>query len=63
MDVWRCLEITSSDGKTFVYDFEQILGESIGEMKQVEGRDGLYQVNALYDDSMRPLPDVPDPID
>ncbi len=55
MNVWRCLEITSSDGNTFVYDFEQILGESIGERKTVEGRDGLYEVNALYDDQMRRL--------
>ena len=55
MDAWRCLKITSKDGETFTYALERVTGEPEGETKTVEGRDGMLQVNAYYDDDLKRL--------
>lgn len=52
MDAWRCLKITSKDGDTFTYTLERVTGEPEVEIKTVEGRDGMLQVNAFYDDNL-----------
>lgn len=55
MDAWRCLKITSKDGETFTYTHERVTGEPSGEIKTIEGRDGMLQVNAYYDDDLNRL--------
>ncbi len=55
MDAWRCLKIKSKDGATFAYTLERATGEPEGETKTVEGRDGMLQVNAYYDDNLKRL--------
>lgn len=55
MDAWRCLKITSKDGDTFTYTLERVTGEPEVEIKTVEGRDGMLQVNAYYDDDLKRL--------
>jgi hypothetical protein len=53
MDAWRCLEIRSKDGAIFRYTFERATGEPAGEIKTVEGRDGMFRVRAYYDDDLK----------
>jgi hypothetical protein len=55
MDAWRCLKITSEDGATFTYTLERATGEPEGQTKTLEGRDGMLQVNAYYDDDLKRL--------
>jgi hypothetical protein len=55
VNVWRCLKITSKDGATFTYTLERVTGDPAGEIKTVEGRDGMLQIRAYYDDDLKRL--------
>ena len=46
---------TSTIERTFTYTLERATGEPEGEIKTVEGRDGMLQVIAYYDDDLRRL--------